>query len=308
MRIKVILFGPPGRGSFNESGLAGVERARAAGVPADVIWVQSDGPAMRAARLMDICLHGADLVVLHGGQGDYPVTVVADRFPHIHFVIIQGSYTAPNAASYEVLQEQSAFLAGVAAAAETRSGVVGHLSGERIRPGLKGRAAYVDGVLRQRPDTALLTTFCGNPHDPELAFDTFAAMAARQADTVFAMIDGGRDGAIDACRAFGVRQIGNVLDWTERHPDVFLASAIANCGRCIETAILDFYRGAVDFGAKTVFGLDQPDYVRLILNDSVCHEARVAVDDWAQRLLDGTVLPADQYYGEEFEPMLERGA
>ena len=54
--------------------------------------------------------------------------------------------TGPNLASYEVLQEQSAYLGGVLAALTTRTGVVGHMSGIRVRPGLKGRAEAVAGL------------------------------------------------------------------------------------------------------------------------------------------------------------------
>lgn len=37
-RIKVALFGPPGQGSFNESGYDGAMRARAAGHSLEVHW------------------------------------------------------------------------------------------------------------------------------------------------------------------------------------------------------------------------------------------------------------------------------
>ena len=79
---------------------------------------------------------------------------VAPRFPRTQFAVTQGSLTAPNVASYEILQEHSAFLAGVLAGLRAADGRAAHLSGERVRPGLKGRAAYADGVPRQRPRSA----------------------------------------------------------------------------------------------------------------------------------------------------------
>jgi basic membrane lipoprotein Med (substrate-binding protein (PBP1-ABC) superfamily) len=51
-------------------------------------------------------------VVAHGGQGDEPVSRVAPAHPEIAFAITQGGWLAPNCASYEVLQEHSAFLGG----------------------------------------------------------------------------------------------------------------------------------------------------------------------------------------------------
>ncbi|AQV92767.1 BMP family ABC transporter substrate-binding protein [Cupriavidus necator] len=299
-RIQVVLFGPEGSGSFNEAGHAGALRARNAGHDVAVTWVADPDPQARVAALLALCGTAPDLIVAHGGQGDYPVSVAAARHPARRFVVTQGSVLSANTASYEVLQEQSAFLAGVLAAADTRTGVVAHLSGEKVRPGLKGRAAFLHGVRSAVPGLPALTTFCGNQHDPALAAGAVGAQARAGADIVFAMIDGGRDGAIAACRAAGIRQIGNVLDWTSRHPDVFLASAVADSGLCVEQAIADFARDRIAWGTVRTFGLEAPAAVRLALGRDVSQAARAALDDWSQRLLDGSVAVDDDYGGAEF--------
>ena len=51
----------------------------------------------------------------------------------------------------------------------TRSGVVGHMSGIRVRPGLKGRAAFVAGVQATNPAVRVLTNFSGNQDDNALS-------------------------------------------------------------------------------------------------------------------------------------------
>ncbi|CAG2138749.1 hypothetical protein LMG31506_02003 [Cupriavidus yeoncheonensis] len=299
-RIEVVLFGPEGRGSFNEAGNAGAGRARDAGHGVTVTWIADPAPEARAIALLALCERGADLIVAHGGQGDYPVSIAAQRFARQRFVVTQGSVRAQNVATYDALQEQSAFLAGVLAAHVSQTGVVGHMSGEKVPPGLKGRAAFLDGVRSAETGVRALTTFCGSQHDPRRAFDTFAAQQRAGADVIFAMIDGGRDGAIAACRELGIRQIGNVLDWTVRAPDVFLASAIADSGRCVERAIADFRRDAVPFGGAVTFGLAERDVVRLALARDVGHAARAQVEAWGSKLIDGTVRPGLQYEGEEF--------
>lgn len=291
-RIAVALFGPQGQGSFNEAGHAGALRARQAGHAVEVRWIAPRSGEERAAALADWCAEGIDLLIAHGGQGDLPVSAVAPRFPDTAFTVTQGSVLNANTSSYEVLQEQSAFLAGVLAAQWSRSGAVAHLSGEEVIPGLKGRAAYAHGVRSVRPEAVFLTTFCGNQHDPALAYDTAAAQIARGVDVIFAMIDGGRDGVSRACRESGVRQIGNVLDWVARDPAVFLASAVADSSVCVEQAILDFAHGRWQPGQHRRFGLEQPEAVRLALHPSVPAALRVSVDDWAQRLLTGEVHPA----------------
>ncbi|MCG2601254.1 MAG: BMP family ABC transporter substrate-binding protein [Achromobacter sp.] len=261
-------------------------------------WITANDPDARAARLADLCAAAPDLVIVHGGQGDAPVARVAPRFPRTQFAITQGSHHAANVASYEILQEHTAFLAGVLAGLR---GGAAHLSGERVRPGLKGRAAYADGVRRVRGQDPL-TGFCGNQHDPALAEAWTDALAADGARVVFAMMDGGRDGISRACRRHGLWQIGNVLDWVARDPAVYLASALADSGLCVERAAADHAAGALRVGAVTHFGLEAGASLRLALGADVSAEERRALDDWSARLARGEIAVAPDYTGPEFTP------
>jgi len=296
-RVVVVLFGPRGQGGFNQAGLDGVRRASVGG-PVEVHWIERADA--RAESLRAVCETGPGLVVLHGGQGEAPAAEVAPGFPRVAFAITQGSSPAANVACYQVLQEQSAFLGGVLAARLSSSATVAHLSGERVRPGLLGRAAYADGVRHARPDARVLSTFCGDQHDPELAYRTVLAQADAGADLLFAMIDGGRAGATRACRERAVKQIGNVFDWTEREPDVFVASAIADSGHCVAQSIAEFRAGSLALGRVIRIGLERPAAVRLALSPSVPQAVRAELDDWVQRLVDRSVSPDESFTGPEF--------
>lgn len=299
-RIAVALFGPPGQGSFNEVGARAFEALRERGIACDLHWIAPPDATGRAAALETLCGAGLDLLVAHGGQGDAPVERIAARHPAVTFAITQGSFLAANVACYEVMQEESAFLGGVLAASITRSKVVAHLSGERVRPGLKGRAAFAHGVRAADPSIRLLTTFCGNQHDPPLAARTVERQADAGADVLFAMIDGGRSGAIEACRRRGVAQIGNVLDWTAREPDVFIASAIADSGWGVRAAVRDFLAGRIAPGTRQTMGLADPQVVRLALAERVDSAARAAVDRFAAELRAGSLRIDADYGGSEF--------
>ena len=231
-RVPVFLFGWPGRGSFNASAAAAIDRLcaplAAEGIAIDPCWRQAFDVPERIAAIEEVLASGPPLVVVHGGQGDAPVARLALLHPDVRFAVTPGSVTGANVASYEVRQEESAFLAGVLAARATRTGIVAHLSGERVRPGLLGRAAFVAGVQAEAPGMPVLTAFCGHQHDPALAHRWAGAMFDAGTDILFTMLDGGRPGAIDACRERGTTLIGNVEDWTLREPEVCIASAIAD--------------------------------------------------------------------------------
>ena len=264
-----------------------------------VEWIADNDSAARTARLAQLCTSHPDLVVVHGGQGDGPVADVAPRFPGTQFAITQGHHTAANVASYEILQEHTAFLAGVLAGLRAANGRAAHLSGERVRPGLKGRAAYADGVRRVTGRDPL-TAFCGNQHDPELGATWTRALAGRGARVVFAMMDGGRDGVTRTCRDTGVWQIGNVLDWVARDPQVYLASALADSGLCVERAVADHAAGALAVGRVTRYGLEEAAALRLVLGAKVGAEERRTLDEWAGKLASGDVHVANDYAGAEF--------
>jgi len=307
--IPVFLFGWPGRGSFNASAAAAVDRLQARlsarGITIEAQWRQAfDAPSRIdaiAAVLAQRPAQGSALVIVHGGQGDTPVAHLAPLHPSVQFAVTQGAVTGPNVASYEVRQEESAFLAGVLAARTTRTGTVAHLSGERVRPGLLGRAAFVAGVQAEAPGMPVLTAFCGHQHDPALARSWACAMFDSGADVLFTMLDGGRPGAIDACRERGASLIGNVEDWTVREPDVCIASAIADSGWGVERAVEDWLDGRFPAGSSLQVGVADPSVARLALAPRMHAAHASAIAARTAALSAGDCSVAHDYAGAEFE-------
>uniref|UniRef100_UPI003569F506 BMP family ABC transporter substrate-binding protein n=1 Tax=Actibacterium sp. TaxID=1872125 RepID=UPI003569F506 len=252
------------------------------------------------ARLTEV-VPDVDGLVFIGGQGNIATPEIAVAHPDKHFAIVQGQKTGPNLASYDVRQEDSAFLAGVLAANLTRSGVVGHLSGHRVRPGLKGRAAFVAGVKHDAPEVKVLTGFCGTQDDSAVTRRWAEAEIAEGVDVIFTMLNDARRGAIEACRAGGARQIGNALDWVEKVPDVFVASALARIDIGVEWALRDMVEGKSP-SEIVEFGLAEGDVVSLKLGDDVPEAARDAVLAAAQDIRAGRIVIPDTYDGPEFEP------
>lgn len=308
LRVAAVLFGPEGQGSFNESGLRGAQKAMAQGYAVDVYWIAPLEAAARAQAMEPLCTQGYDLIVAHGGQGDGPVALLSACYPAQAFVVTQGSFEAPNVARYEVLQEQSAFLAGVLAALTSKTHAVGHFSGEKVPPGLRGRAAFAHGLRAAGFEGLFATQFCGHQHQPDWAHACVSATAqATQIDVLFAMIDGGRPGVSQACREHAIWQIGNVLNWVERDQEVFIASAICDSGAAIAEAINDYVKGQLALGGYRSFGLEYPELVRLELAPWVDESVRQQIARWQQRIVAGEVSIQTDYSGAEY-PLPEKRA
>jgi basic membrane protein A and related proteins len=170
LSVAALFAGPLDDGGFVEAGYRGLVSARdKLGVTIATKDSVKPEEQLLAAALRELAAAKPDLIIAHGGQNDAAAQQVAAEFPSISFVVTQGTVTGANLASYEVLQEQSAFLAGALAAWTTKTHVVGHMSGIRVKPGLKGRAAYANGVAYADPSVKLLTNFSGDQDDNELS-------------------------------------------------------------------------------------------------------------------------------------------
>ncbi|WP_323765461.1 BMP family protein [Marinovum sp.] len=299
-KIAVFFVGELYDDGFNQAALDGAERAAREG-KADISvisGVRYDQDVIRA-RLAEV-VPEVDGLVFIGGQGNITTPEAAAAHPDMRFAIVQGQKTGPNLASYDVRQEDSAFLAGVLAAHVTRSGTVGHLSGHRVRPGLKGRAAFVAGARHANPEISVLTGFCGTQDDNAVTRAWAAAEIEAGADVIFTMLNGARRGAVEACRDGGARQIGNALDWVAKDPQVFIASALARIDLGVERAVADIVAGRTP-ESIVEFGLAQGDVVSLRLGDDVPEPARAAVAEAAEALRQGALTIPDSYDGPEFQ-------
>jgi basic membrane protein A and related proteins len=288
-------------GGFMEAGWRGLERARTE-LGARTAYVDGVQPKreLLVEALARLAQAGHDLVVAHGGQNNEAAAEVAPRFPQVRFAVTQGSVVGPNLASYEVLQEESAYLAGVLAALTTRSGVVGHMSGIRVRPGLKGRAGFAAGVRDTDPKVRLLTNFSGQQDDNALSRRVALAEIAAGADVIFTMLNAGRNGVTEACREKGARQIGNVIDWVKVDPKVFVASAIADVSMGVFNAVRDLRDGSFRPGVVHKVGVVDPAAVRLTVADDVPASVRTRVDRAADDIRGGRLAVPENYDGPEF--------
>ncbi|CAN5530452.1 BMP family ABC transporter substrate-binding protein [soil metagenome] len=293
------MFGGQGSGSFVEAGARGVaDAALRFGCAVETHFCEALDHRSREHRIELVAGTKPSLVVVHGGQGSEPLSVVAPAWPAQLFSLSQGECEQPNVACYEVKLEQPAFLAGAFAAWSTRTGVLGHLSGERVGPGLKGCEAFISGARYANPDVTVLSTFCGHQHDPDLAARAIAAHAAGRVDIVFTMLGAGREGAIDACRELGIKQIGDGADWCAIHPDVFIASAVADTAWCTRQAVVDLMEGHFAGARRRSVGLscgeggvpaNESAVCRLSMAPDTSPGIRAKVDALAELIVAGKI-------------------
>ena len=297
----------PGRiddAGFIEAGYRGLARIRdELGIPVRFVdQVPPDDEAMKAA-LRELADSDATMVIAHGSDASEAVQRVAWEFPEQRFAVVQGFLMRPNLAIYEVLQEQSAWLAGAAAGLLTKSSVVGHMAGARARPGLKARAAFAAGLAHTNAKARLLTHFSGAEDDPAVAKRIALAEIDAGADILYTMLDAGRAGAIAACRERGVQQIGNVRDWVAAVPDVFVAAAIADAGVAVFEVGRDLFDTLWKGDRVKRIGVRNPAAVRLTLAASVPEAVPARIALLTHEIAIGRIRIPEEYAGPEFDPV-----
>lgn len=296
----------PGRiddGGFIESGYRGLLRIRdELKIPIHYIDQVPPERERMLEALRELAKSDATLVIAHGGQTAEPVQRVAWEFPEQRFAVIQGELTRPNLAAYQVLQEQSTWLAGAAAGLLTKSNVVGHMSGLRVTPGLKARAAFAAGLQETNAKARLLTNFSGTQDDAAVAKRIALAEIDAGADIIYTMLNAGRTGAIEACRERGVKQIGNVRDWVAAMPDVFVASAVADVGAALFQAGRDLHDNLWKGELVRRIGVSDPQAVRLALADNVPADVKARMDVLRKEMATGRIRIPTDYAGPEFTP------
>lgn len=295
----------PGRvddGGFMEASYRGLLRIESE-LRIPVTHVDGVAPEREAMleALRTLAASDATLVIAVGGQAAEAVQRAAWEFPQQRFALIQGDLTRPNLAVYQVRQDQSAWLAGAAAGMLTRSGVVAHLSGVRVQSDLVARAAFADGLRATNERARLLTTFSGSQDDAAVNERAALAQIDAGADILFAMLNAGRAGAIAACRARGVRQIGSVRDWVAVMPDVFVASAVADPGVAVFAAGRDLSDNMLKGDIVKRFGLGNSQAVRLTLAETVAGNVKARTAVLAADLATGRVAMPATYTGPEFK-------
>ncbi len=302
LHIAMLLPGQVDDNGFMEAGYNGLQAIEDK-FGAKIEYIDGVQPVREdlEAALRKLAEGSPDMVIAHGGQNNEAAATVAAEFPDVRFVVVQGNVTGPNLSSYEVLQEESAWLGGAAAGLMTQSGVVGHISGIRVTPGLKGRGGFYNGVMHTNPEAEFVTTFAGNQDDVDIARRAASAVIERGADIIFTMLNAGRQGATDAMREAGVKQIGNVIDWTVVAPDVFVASALADVGIPSVEAVRDLTESKWEPGTIRRIGLENPDAISLVLSDSVPAEVRARVDELRAQIVAGEIEVSTDYDGPELE-------
>ncbi|NMB10774.1 MAG: BMP family ABC transporter substrate-binding protein [Firmicutes bacterium] len=272
--LRVILvtdIGGLGDKGFNDGGWLGVQMAeKKLGVKGNVIqsFQQTDFiPNLTTAARQ------ADVVVALGFLMVDAISEVAARFPDVNFVLVDSvAEDLPNLASYEIRAGQGSYLAGIVAAATTKTGRVGMVEPMSIPPVIAFTAGLGTGIKTWNELTGsqveLVVKDAGAFNDPARGKALALSMIGQNVDI---MMSGANTGlgvfqavkekneeagiAIEAIADGTPPQflgIGLDLDQDDIYPGMMLTSALKNVPEVIFGAIKDVQDGTFKGGSHAV--------------------------------------------------------
>ena len=115
---------------------------------------------------------GVELIIVPAGLDSGELFDIAAEEPDVTFVVVMGleAEGSPNVVAVQFAEEQAGFLAGVAAAAETKTGVVGFIGGAAVPDVETRRAGFEAGVAFVDPTVTVLARHVSANGDGARAF------------------------------------------------------------------------------------------------------------------------------------------
>ncbi|MCX4748597.1 BMP family ABC transporter substrate-binding protein [Kitasatospora sp. NBC_01287] len=246
-----------GRGDqgFNDMAAAGLDKAKADfGIQATEAEAKTgEADSDKQTRLENLVSAGYNPIIAVGFVYQATVEKVAKEHPNVKFAIIDSdSATQPsNVTSLEFTEQQSSYLAGIAAASKTRSNEVGFIGGVQSELIKKFEAGYRAGVASVNPNIKVDVTYLTTPPDFSGFSDPAKGKAAAQGmidkgdDVIYAAAGASGTGAIQAVAtttgkgqlwAIGVDSDQAAQSALAQYKDHILTSALKN----VNTAVYNY--------------------------------------------------------------------
>lgn len=250
---------------FSQAHYEGLLAAEEGGAVAGAVEENVGDPAKAIDSLRNLAADNA-LVIGVGAQFAEAGTIVAPQFADTEFAIVNGQPSEdPNLHVYGVRQGTPAYIAGVVAGHISETGVVGFIGGLQIPPTTHSDDGFAAGAQSVNPDIETLSTVTGDFDDVPLAQEAAAAQIAADADVIYAFVNNGLTGVLQAVEDSGkdVKVFGIIFPQCDRSPQL-VGTATLNSAALVQTIISDHIDGSFPDG-PAFFGLEDPNIQTFIL-------------------------------------------
>jgi basic membrane protein A len=209
-----------------------------------------------------------ELVIGGGAEFVDAVEALAPQYPDVDYVVLTGALNTeqPNTSAFVPRQGVPAYIAGAVAAEVSAAPKVGFVGGAEIPPTEASDAAFEAGAKAQKSGTGYAATTIGTFGDPAKAKSAAAAQIASGAGVIFAFLDAGTPGVVQAIEESGkdVKAVAAIAPRCEES-DAMLGTAVLNVSDLTKEVIEKFEAGTLPEGETEFFGIENPELQRFEL-------------------------------------------
>ena len=243
-------IGGKGDKSFNDSALAGLDRAgKDLKVETKALSAKANEPDTdKEERLRLLADGGYNPVIAVGFAYKAALTKVAKEFPKTQFQIIDEVVDgAANVEGHVFAADQGSFLVGAAAALKTKKGNVGFVGGCTVPLIQTFQAGFQAGVEAAKAGTTVQVKYLSTPaqkctgfNDPAAGKTTATGMYEGGADIVYQVAGGSGTGVFQAAAAANAMAIGVDSDQYLSADPAIQKVIITSMMKRVDNAVFDF--------------------------------------------------------------------
>jgi basic membrane protein A len=185
--------------------------------------------------IRDYANQGYDLIIGHSNPFADPAMTVAEDYSDTWFVVTNGFVQAENVASFNLLEVESHYLAGVLAGLMTESNTIGVVGGVELPNLIANFNAFEMGVESVNVDAEVVVSYVGDWGDPALGKETALAQIDGGADFILDEAAGSGLGILEACAEENIPVISYVNLGDDAAPEQMVATLLPD----FEAMILD---------------------------------------------------------------------
>lgn len=227
-RVALLTPGPISDEAWNGSAYAGLLRIRDS-LGAQISHIQVRTPADFEENFRQYGAADYSLVIGHGFEFQDAAVRVAAAYPATIFVTTGGETVLPNVAALSFAFDEPSFIAGMAAAALSKTSVIATIGGTELPPVKSSFDAFAEGAQLLRPGIRVITTYLGNWDDMSAGKEQAIALTRRGADVIFQNADAAGLGVFQAAReGKGLLIVGSNANQNNLAPEVTLGSVVIN--------------------------------------------------------------------------------
>lgn len=230
-RVALVTPGSIADAAWNAGAYAGLMMIRdSLGVP--VSHVEARTPSDQEEAMRTYARQGYPLIFAHGFEFQDAAERVAAQYPNAVIAITSGQRVTGNVVPIIYRLREPSYLAGMVAAAVSKSGRLGFVGGIELPPIRFAYQAWANGARSVNPNVDVRATYLNNFDDAAAGREAALALIRTGVDVLHHNADAAGLGVFRAATEFpGVYVIGSNKDQAHLAPDRVIGSAIIDLPR-----------------------------------------------------------------------------